>query len=131
VNRRLPAFSLLLLLIFRISLGWAGMPGVCHHSHVAHPHEIQQAQTAASAQGETGMPCHHGEESAPSSQGRAPHTSVDCGCHCGCCHLVMALPSLGLPELPTAHDAVAELNPATYDSHIPPPLHRPPITLSL
>lgn len=125
MNRKLPALFLLLVLIFRISFGWADTPGACHHA--------APLQAAAQADGSV-PPCHsheappcHGHEPAAPCHGQDGGLTSD-GCDCGCCHVAMAMVSLELPSFPTLHESAMASPPPADLTYIVTPAHRPPIS---
>jgi hypothetical protein len=124
LKRRLPALFLLLVLIFRISFGWAGMPGACHHSAPIQAASLNEA-SAPPCHGHEAPPCHgqeprspcHGQDGGPNGE----------GCDGGCCHVAMAMVTLELPGFPSVHESAVASPPPADLSYIPTPAHRPPI----
>ena len=124
LRHRLPAILLLLVLIFRISFGWADLPGACHHAAPAHAGVAEAGSAAPHCHGEV-PPCHAQPDAVP-CHGDHPAGS-EAGCGCGCCHVAAAMISSGLVVEPAPHDSAVASAPPADLSYTPIPVQRPPI----
>jgi hypothetical protein len=125
LRHRLPALLLLLVLIFRISFGWAGVPGGCHHSAPSHA-SAQVDSGAPPCHGDKAPPCHAHDDATP-CHGVHGSTSYGDDCNCDCCHIAVAMVSLGLSLMTVAHEAAVAAPQPVDLTYTPTPAHRPPI----
>lgn len=124
MRHRLPAILLLLVLIFRISFGWADMPGGCHHSMPSQP-VAQTGSDAPPCHGQGVPPCHMHEQGSPCHGAHGGTPGDDCGC--GCCHIAVAMVSVGMVVPPASHEPAIALAPPADLTYTPTLAHRPPI----
>lgn len=74
--------------------------------------------------GSEAPPC-HGQEAPPCHASHSGTLGDDCGC--GCCHVAVAMVSVGLVVPPASHDPAIALPPPVDLTYTPTPAHRPPI----